>query len=697
MSKNRFLSLYREPHLYYFLSLSSCLLWLWNRLPFHNDILVYVYPERSFNLESLRQGLIPLWNPYITCGLPHLANWQSAFFYPPYWILNLTGLSKGLVWLTLLHSVWAYLGFYAWARSQKTSVWLAALGAFSFAGSAFFIHCWINLPFEATASWIPWVFWSFQKLTKNPRLETALGAVFILGLQLLAGYPVFVFYTWVTLLLWLLFQGLPGNFWRWAIFALGLSLLLTALQWLPFLDFLTFAVHGGWNDFPYYLHPKDWLTFLDPNILGVPGASDYRGNTTNILFGNLYFGFIPFFLWVLGLVWKKGKAGFWGIFSLGILAWMAAYGWGMNRFVPQNVFDFLEPSKALGLFLFASCSFLVLFLGRTLPDLWRIPAWKPWVILALVFWLTDLVFLPFRLTYRVPDPYQNPLFRQEAETIKAHADGLRILGLDMPYQMLVQSPQLDENLVKTTSEIFVSDFLPNTNQAWGIRSCNAYLSLDISNTQNIARYFNRGFPYPGDLLDVAGVRLILIPQKLPPPKYESVGKIGSQYLNLNQAASADIRFVPEESELPNRPSILNLLAHTGSGWRQKVFLEKSVQGVSTFLPPSQRSPFFQAVGRYSRPCGSRVSSRMDFTQSGYEVFNESYAPGWRAWVDGKPEPIFRAYGLFMAAAVPGPGSHQVDFRYEPASFRLGLFLTLLTFGFLGCAFIKHQSSSERPA
>ncbi len=678
------------------MSLFSCLWWLWNRLPFHNDIFVYVYPERSFNLKSLQQGLIPLWNPFITCGLPHLANWQSAFFYPPYWLLNLTGLSKGLVWVTLLHSAWAYLGFYFWARSQKVNVWLSALGAFSFAGSAFFIRCWINMPFEATASWIPWVFWSFQRLIKKPCLEAALVAVLILGLQLLAGYPVFVFYTWLTLLLWLLFQGLPKIFWCWAGFVLGLPLFLTALQWIPFLDFLTIVVHGGWEDFPYYLHPKEWRTLLDPNILGVPGASNFRGNSTNILFGNLYFGFIPFSLWVLGLVWKKRKAGFWGFFSLGILGWMAAYGWGMNRIIPQNIFDFLEPSKAIGLFLFASCSFLILFSGHSLANLWEKAGWKPWVILALVLWLADLVLLPFRLTYRVPDPYQNTLFRTEAESIKTQAGGLRILGLDRPSQTLVQAPRLNEDLVKNVSEIFVGDFLPNTNQAWDIRSCNAYLSLGMSNTRNIGRYFNRGFPYPGDLLDVAGVRLILIPQKLPAPKYKLAGKMGDQYINLNPGASADIRFVPEAVELPDRPSILNVLARSGSGWERKVFLEKPAQGLFNSLPPPQRTISFQVAEGYSRPGGSRVSARINSFRSGYGVFNESYAPGWRAWVDGKPKPIWRAYGLFMAVSIPGPGNHQVDFRYEPSAFRLGLFLTLLTLGFLVYAFLKSYSFSDKP-
>ncbi len=63
------------------------------------------------------------------------------------------------------------------------------------------------------------------------------------------------------------------------------------------------------------------------------------------------------------------------------------------------------------------------------------------------------------------------------------------------------------------------------------------------------------------------------------------------------------------------------------------------------------------------------------------IFDEDWIPGWRAWVDGNPVPILRAYGLFMAVQAM-PGSRQVDFRYEPAAFRLGLFLTFLATAFL---------------
>jgi hypothetical protein len=50
-------------------------------------------------------------------------------------------------------------------------------------------------------------------------------------------------------------------------------------------------------------------------------------------------------------------------------------------------------------------------------------------------------------------------------------------------------------------------------------------------------------------------------------------------------------------------------------------------------------------------------------------------PGWRATVDGRDTPIYRANYLFRAVHVPA-GQHTVEFVYQPRSFRLGLFVTV---------------------
>jgi len=57
--------------------------------------------------------------------------------------------------------------------------------------------------------------------------------------------------------------------------------------------------------------------------------------------------------------------------------------------------------------------------------------------------------------------------------------------------------------------------------------------------------------------------------------------------------------------------------------------------------------------------------------------SDAYYPGWQATVDGKAEHIIRANDLFRAVAIPA-GNHQVEFAYQPASFRWGMIISLLS-------------------
>lgn len=56
---------------------------------------------------------------------------------------------------------------------------------------------------------------------------------------------------------------------------------------------------------------------------------------------------------------------------------------------------------------------------------------------------------------------------------------------------------------------------------------------------------------------------------------------------------------------------------------------------------------------------------------GWLVLADAFYPGWKALVDGEPAPLYRADSVLRAVPL-GPGAHQVEFRYEPVPFRVGL-------------------------
>ena len=75
--------------------------------------------------------------------------------------------------------------------------------------------------------------------------------------------------------------------------------------------------------------------------------------------------------------------------------------------------------------------------------------------------------------------------------------------------------------------------------------------------------------------------------------------------------------------------------------------------------------------------------------------SETFYPGWRAWVDGRREKIYRANHAFRAIPL-GPGRHTVYLAYQPFSFYLGLTISGLSLIllFLGL-FLYKRSGSDR--
>ncbi len=657
---------------------ASLVVWafLWKgRLPYHIDTRLYAYPDHAYNLQSFQEGLLPLWNPYIACGVPHLANWQSAFFYPPFWLFDLTGLSDWMMWMALAHAAFAFYGCYLWLKSQKAEPLWAALGALSLAGSAHFVSCWANIPFIATAAWIPWIFWAAARSLQNHSPKNWLLLLSFIALQVLAGYPFFTFYTLLFLIVWFENQK-PSTTTRLNFFAaLTGAGFLTCVQWLPFFDFLSFSWHDFWTDYPYFTKPVEYLTLLKPDALGILGTDSYKGSFANAPF-NLYLGLVPLALLAWRLI-RRNLSLFWTFSTLFFFLWLAGYHLIIWRWLPRPLLEFLEPSKAVGLFIFCVVTSIASQKGPfSLPKRTTL---APWPAFVVALWLLDIILVPFRLHHPMPDPFHSAELEQEASSIRDLLPAGRLLSLHPAGEMAFPGDQALER----SFERPVHTFLPNSNMAFGLRSAEQYLYLQVDGSQNLTRYINKGFRdgYSGGLLDLAGVRLFLMPQVPAGAKYRTIGNFGGDLLILNSKAAADTRWVGDKVEMAGRPEILQELSANNSQWEQKVYLERTLkEGFFHLDPLAQRRALLPLAG-YPRPSAGQVSLMEAYKSPGYAILNETYCPGWHAWVDGEPAPVLRAYGLFMAVPLTA-GGHQVDFRYEPTALRLGLFISLVMLSLL---------------
>jgi hypothetical protein len=118
---------------------------------------------------------------------------------------------------------------------------------------------------------------------------------------------------------------------------------------------------------------------------------------------------------------------------------------------------------------------------------------------------------------------------------------------------------------------------------------------------------------------------------------------------------------------PDEPSVV---IAPGFDERREVALHPSSGRPA--MPPQDDAGRARIVARGSDRLAIEVSAR----RPGLLVVTESYDPGWRAWVDGAPAPVWRANAVFRAVAV-GEGDHRVEMRYRPPSAAWGATASVL--------------------
>jgi hypothetical protein len=139
---------------------------------------------------------------------------------------------------------------------------------------------------------------------------------------------------------------------------------------------------------------------------------------------------------------------------------------------------------------------------------------------------------------------------------------------------------------------------------------------------------------------------------------------------------------------------------------QEVFLEEEPKWISSHAVPfakgeeatpsqsGRRGPPLRRTNDVGEPLSGLPQKAQILTESNNRldlqvkapkdcllVLSDTYYPGWKAFVDGKETKIYRADYTFRAIPL-SVGTHQVEFVYDPLSFKLGIGATIL--GILGC-------------
>ncbi len=342
----------------------------------HNGLVLDLYLEnyvwKSFIVDSLRAGQLPLWNPYILTGVPFLAAGQHSAMYPFSILYYVLPLASAYGWFAALHLFLAGAFTYVFARTLRVRRLGSLIGGLVFMCSGFIVIGNVFPMIVAAAVWLPLVLAMVERTIRRaeegpaglvgylPAL--AVGAV-ALGMVMLAGHPEMYYYVALTTAAYALYRlaGLARHSRSWRRTALAAGALVTmaavgvglgAAQWIPLLDLVRTNFRQGSASLAEVLGwaypPRHVIALLIPDFFGNPSHHAYLDlftgqsapvtvnalgqaidNTAwgikNYVEGACYVGVLPLLLAAVAILRRHGRK-LWLFVGLGAASLAFAFG-----------------------------------------------------------------------------------------------------------------------------------------------------------------------------------------------------------------------------------------------------------------------------------------------------------------------------------------------------------------------------------
>ncbi len=744
------MSLRRRPSLAVFLAMLAVLLIFTyplcrgDRLLFMGDITTsdvteLNFPSRYLLSTSLREGTLPLWNPFIGCGFPLHAEGQSGLLYPLNLLLfRLLGttlaFNLSVILSLLLCLAFSYLLSRFYGLSRPSSLYAAT--AFTFSG---FVMSKVKFTYMVNSiPWMPLAIFGLEKSFSAKNLKFLLLASVALAMQLLAGGPQIFFITLVLLFLifcWRLahlplngiLRSNPGR--KRLVAGLLVGFLLSVLLGMALAAPQLLPQTAG---FPYFnrahgesfysilatpMQPGSLSLFFSPYQNGNPAYGTYDLNHQFFWEDIAYPGLLTMVLGLVAIIFllKKGEdIGMWLILS--VLALLIALGGNtplaefLYRHVPGfNMFRFYQR------FMLITVMGLALLAGKGFDLLLSSPRWQPFWRTALTALVLAVLVLDLGLfTHRQLSTIETDRMLSPGEVTTFLKETTGNSG-DYRYSTLGENEAWEQAYRQAGGWMGRKDpyyeyfaFLPpNFNSIFGISGAQQYGAYGLASVKMFwgLTYYGKvkGAGWERDLPDcvlgalaVQSVRYIVTPYVLNEQALELLDSktTGVEGMNLNlyqlrealPRASIFSRYEvvadPDTLTLPQFSDLLIPLSRL----QERVILDSEPEHL--FDEGSGRG----GEARITSSTPNKVTVEADVPEGGILVLNDAYYPEWHAYVDGREREVMRA-NLAFRAVVLEPGHHEVVFVFRPTSLYHGMLIGAAGIALIALVLLRHRRTA----
>ena len=700
------------------------------------DTIRQIYPWRKFSTEQILKGQMPLWNPYQFSGAPHLANFQTAIFYP----LNLIYfvLPQIYAWtiLLLIQPLLAGIFMYMLARKFKLSRTGAIFSAFSWAFSLT-LSVWLVWNIHGHQfMYLPLILYFIERFKENANRKYLFWLTGILTLTFLAGHPqIFIF---IFIFTGVFFFYRTKRLKEWFIIFIAV-LGLTAVAWIPLVQYYSFAsreIPSSEFNFKRTLLPwQNLITLIAPDFLGNPTTNNYWGKNdyTENAFST---GIVVFIFSLIAFFTKKNNLSKFFIYTIPIV-FALCLDWFLPRFLDWLKVPIFTSSIATRVLFLASFSFSLLagfgldeFLNRKkfpkiilTASLAFIGFWI-WILLipkifhyqnsfenlqvmkrnlilptilclistivlstklknlrrlAVFFLLLIVVLEQFYVANKViPFTYKELVFPSSPiiEFLQKNSEFNRFTGL--------RGSNIESNF-STFYEIYSAEGYDTLYPRWyGEVIWGGYTGkyqTDISRTTAVLPKIQSWTQYR--LEDLLGIKYVITNKKTLNNKEwnENFKKnIGTRY---NLVWSEDNWLIFQNNQVYPRAYLADnyIVINQPKEAIEKIY-DREFDPLKTIIldeQPKEKTNFSQIEGiaqiKSYEP--NKIAIRTVAQNDKILFLSDTYCLGWNVFIDGVEKKIYKADYAFRAVIVPA-GEHNIVFSYQPKSFKIGLAVSLFS-------------------
>lgn len=321
-----------------------------------DDGLIFNIPLRVAAANIIRAGYLPLWNPYLFCGMPLHGAAQAGLLFPVNWLYLCFSPQLATNLMMLSSYSLAALGSYLYARRVGTSITGSAVTSLVWQWGGFLVNQIGHTNILQTAAMLPWVLWAIDGYGLTGRRVRAVLLAALVALQAFAGHQQTLSYSLLLAAAYAIWLALSSKesvracYLRSLAFV-GAGMLLAATQILPTFELLHNSLRetATYDFFTSFSMPAKFITTLfAPYLMGGGNNGLFRAPYTG---PNFYAEYVPYvgllamMLALAALLLKPdARTKFWGVAAVACLLL------ALGRFAPLGLYKLIYYVPVLNLF-----------------------------------------------------------------------------------------------------------------------------------------------------------------------------------------------------------------------------------------------------------------------------------------------------------------------------------------------------------